>query len=299
MNAVPIVQTSGDWDLRTPTRPASGWASGLNAVRDAVTTAIDGLDGATPGLVLLFPDAGLPWSEIARQAAAAVPPGSRMAGMTSEGLITAEGVGVRGCTAMAFASATRVGVGLARGASDDMREAGRAGAEAALRDLDPRRGHAAMLLFIDPLSGDEGAVIDGAYAVAGARMPLAGGGANGLTPAVLADGEVCGDAVVAVALCSPSPVAVDIGDGCQPCGGPAIATRTDGRVLLELNGLPAERVYLEGLGCAGVVLEDDAFERFAVVHPLAQPELGGQLRLRHVIGRAPGGGLRCATRIPP
>jgi hypothetical protein len=36
-----------------------------------------------------------------------------------------------------------------------------------------------------------------------------------------------------------------------------------------------------------------------VLHPLAQPELRGELRLRHVHGRAPGGGLACATRLPP
>jgi hypothetical protein len=70
-------------------------------------------------------------------------------------------------------------------------------------------------------------------------------------------------------------------------------------VVLELNGLEAERVYLEALGCDDMEMDDRAFEAFAVVHPLAQPEIGGTLRLRHVTGRAPGGGLRCATQIPP
>jgi hypothetical protein len=208
-------------------------------------------------------------------------------------------VGARGCSALAFADAIGVGVGIGRDASRDMRAAGRLATEEALRELAPQPGHAALLLFIDPTAGDEAAAIDGAYSVTGARMPLAGGGANGMTPAVIADDDVRTDAVVAVAFCSPEPIAVATADGCRPCGGPAIATRTDGRVLLELNGMEAEQVYLESLGCPGATLDDDAFERFAVVHPLAQPELGGQLRLRHVIGRAPGGGLRCATRIPP
>jgi hypothetical protein len=130
-------------------------------------------------------------------------------------------------------------------------------------------------------------------------MPLAGGGANGRAPGVIRDGEMRGDAVVAVAMCSPDRIAVGSGDGCRPCGSPAIATRTKGRDVLELNGLEAEQVYLDALGCGDAQMDDDAFEAFAVVHPLAQPELGGKLRLRHVTGRAPGGGLRCATRIPP
>ena len=69
--------------------------------------------------------------------------------------------------------------------------------------------------------------------------------------------------------------------------------------MRELNGRPAEEVYLEGIGRAGATLDDDAFEALAVLHPLAQPELRGMLRLRHVKGRADGGGLACATRIPP
>jgi hypothetical protein len=105
--------------------------------------------------------------------------------------------------------------------------------------------------------------------------------------------------VVAVAVVSPRPVGVGVSHGCLPTADPAIATRTEGRVLLELNGRPAEEVYLEGLGCAGHDLDDAAFEAFAVLHPLGQPELRGQLRLRHVHGRAPVGGLSCATPIPP
>ena len=76
-------------------------------------------------------------------------------------------------------------------------------------------------------------------------------------------------------------------------------TRAEGRIVVQLDGRPAER----GLpGEAGPrrrdALGDDEFERLATVHPLAQPELRGDVRLRHVLGRAPGGGLECATHIP-
>jgi hypothetical protein len=190
-------------------------------------------------------------------------------------------------------------VGFARDASRDLRETGWIAATAATADLDLRPGHSVLLLFLDPRSGDEAAAIDGAYSVTGGGIPLAGGGANGLAPGLIADGQAGGDAVVAVALCSPQPIAVGVSHGCRPTSEPAIATRTDGRVLLELNGRSAEEVYLEGLGCGEAILDDAAFEAFAVLHPLGQPELRGQLRLRHVLGRAPGGGLTCATPIPP
>ena len=81
---------------------------------------------------------------------------------------------------------------------------------------------------------------------------------------------------------------------------PAIATRPDGRTVRELDGRPAEDVYLEARA-RGTSLDDRAFEAVAVLHPLAQPELRGDVRLRHVIGRADGGGLaarRTSRRTP-
>ena len=277
---------------------ASAWAEGSTAVTEAVERSIGGLGDTSAALVLVFPDADDDLQHALSLATAAAP-GSLIAGMTSQGIISSAGEHARGCSATAFSTEVDVGVGIARDASLDLREAGRTAATAATADLELRPGHSVLLLFLDPRSGDEAAAIDGAYAVIGGSVPLAGGGANGLAPGLIADGEAGGDAVVAVALCSPEPVAVGVSHGCRPTAEPAIATRTDGRVLLELNGRPAEELYLEGLGWGDAILDDAAFEAFAVLHPLGQPELRGQLRLRHILGRAPGGGLTCATAIPP
>jgi hypothetical protein len=277
---------------------ASAWATGPAAVHDAVAQAVAGLGGTAPALVLAFPDAELPRGEVLAQAAGAAPD-CPVAGMTSRGLITGDGVRPSGCAATAFADEVAVGIGLAREASRDPRAAGRAAVEQAVAGLDLAPGRAVLLLFLDPESGDAADVIDGAYSVVGGRVPLAGGGANGRAPAVLADDAMSADAVAAVALSCAAPVAVGLGHGCRRRGEPAIATRTAGRVLGELDGRPAEEVYLEGLGRAGERLDDRAFEALAVLHPLAQPELRGLFRLRHVLRRAPGGGLLCATAIPP
>jgi hypothetical protein len=284
----------------TRTRPfsASTWADDLHTVEHAVAAATAQLGSEPPALLLLFPDAALPAHETLDRAAAAAP-GVPLAGMVSEGVITRAGVRTGGCGVMAFCAETTVGIGVARDASYDLHAAGQAAAARAVDGLDLRPGHAVMLVFVDPTSGDEAAAIDGAYAVAGARIPLAGGGANGPDPCVIAGDMVSRDAVVAVAIASPEPVSVAIAHGCRPRPSPAIATRTDGRALRELNGRAAEEVYLEGLGLSDPGLDDDAFERLAVLHPLGQPELRGLLRLRHVKGRAEGGGLACATPIPP
>jgi hypothetical protein len=80
-------------------------------------------------------------------------------------------------------------------------------------------------------------------------------------------------------------------------GAPSIVTRSRGRVVLQLDGRPAETVYLEKLGMGDVPLSDADFEAIAMAHPLAQPDLRGDVRPRYVRGRAPGGGLVCATSI--
>src|SRR4051812_15955134 len=82
-------------------RAASGWGDGRHAVRRAVAGAVAEIPGGHPSLVLLFPDAGLAPEEVLAQAAAAAP-GCRIAGMTSDGLITGAGVGGHGCSAIAF-----------------------------------------------------------------------------------------------------------------------------------------------------------------------------------------------------
>ena len=282
----------------TPPLAASAWSQGEDSVCQAVSSAVARLELDHAALVLVFPDAAVAPEEVLGQARAAAPQ-CRIAGMTSEGLITAEGVRSKGCAAIAFGSEAIVGIGAATDASHDLRAAGRAAAEAAIADVDLRPGHGVLLIFVDPDSGDEADAIDGAYAAAGAQVPLAGGGANGDAPVLFADELAASDAVVAVAIGSAAPIAVGMAHGCRPRSSPAIATRTEGRALLELNGRPAEAVYLEGLDWPGVALDDDDFESLAILHPLAQPELRGVPRLRHVRGRATGGGLACATPIPP
>ncbi|MBA2507067.1 MAG: FIST C-terminal domain-containing protein, partial [Thermoleophilaceae bacterium] len=92
------------------------------------------------------------------------------------------------------------------------------------------------------------------------------------------------------------PVGVGIGDGCSRRPVPAIVTRAEGQLVQQIDGRPAVEVYLERLGVAETDVED--FHAFAVEHPLAQPELSGDVRLRHVRDRDEDGALVMATHIP-
>lgn len=254
--------------------------------------------GPRPSLVLLFSD-GLD-ATVAIDGALAAAGSAPVAGMTASGVITAAGPLDGGASALAFGRDVAAAVGMAEDASSDPRAAGRQAARAALRDVELRPGHGLLALFIDTSSGDQSEVIAGAYEVAGPDVPLVGGAAGGPHPAQLAHGSAGRDRVVAVVIGSPRPVGVGIAHGCSPRAVPAIVTRAEGRRLLKINGRNAEAVYLEKLGVAAADVPDDAaFQALATVHPLAQPELRGDVRLRHVLGRDGAGALECATAIPP
>ena len=103
--------------------------------------------------------------------------------------------------------------------------------------------------------------------------------------------------VVAVALGSDSAIGLSQVHGCRPIGTPAIVTRSEDRVIHELNGRPALEIFLEETGFADVTMDDGDFEALAVTHPLAQPELNRSERIRHILGRD-GTSLVCATSVP-
>jgi hypothetical protein len=214
--------------------------------------------------------------------------------MTGTGAIGADGLVETGCSAIAFSSRVSAGVGAAE--AGDSREAGRQATATALAAIDDDP-HGVVLLFVDSESGDQADVVAGAYAVAGGRIPLAGGAAGGIRRARFADGVAVSGGVVAVAIGSSAPIAVGTAHGCVPCGAPSIVTRSDGPNVIQLDGRPAEEVYLEKLGVDGFHLDDDELEMVAMLHPLAEPEISRDVRPRYVRGRAPGGVLVCATSV--
>jgi hypothetical protein len=274
----------------------AGSATGPGAVTRAVEQALAALGGARPSVVLAFPTIADDLAEDVALAQALT--SAPLVGMTGNAVLAADGANESGCSVIALAEPIQAAVRVESDVSDDPRAAGQNAAAGALNALDSSIGSRVLLMFVDTRSGDQAEVIAGAYQAAGPSVPLAGGAAGGPDPFQIGEGKTLTDSVVAVALTSPGPIGVGIAHGCQPRSAPSIVTRADGRVVLQLDGRRAEDVYLEKLGCADRVLSDEDFEAVSVVHPLAQPELSGDVRLRHVLGRTHDGGLVCATHLP-
>ena len=274
----------------------SGFATGSSAAVRAVGQALAALDGVHPSVVLAFPTPG---PELAADLAhAQTLTSAPVVGMTGNAVLGEDGAAEKACSVIALAPPLQAAVRVEPDASENPREAGRRAAQAALSAVDSQLGSRVLLLFVDTRSGDQAEAVAGAYEAAGPGVPLAGGAAGGADPFQIAEGQLLTDSVVALALVSPRPIGVGIAHGCQPRSAPAIVTKADGRTVLQLDGRRAEDVYLEKLGLADRVLQDFEFEAVSVVHPLAQPELSGDVRLRHVLGRTPEGGLVCATHLP-
>ncbi|MGN6429236.1 MAG: FIST signal transduction protein [Gaiellaceae bacterium] len=271
---------------------ASASAEGTHSCAEAVERAVTELE-REPSLVLFF-TAGDVDPDVSAAEAQAAAGGARVAGMTGTGAIGPGRPLKTGCSALALSSSFSTGVGAVDGY--DPRTAGRRATAEALAGIGDAP-HAAVLLFVDSESGDQAEVVAGAYAVAGGRIPLAGGAAGGPTRARFADGRALSTGVVAVAIGGSSPIGVGVAHSCVPLGAPSIVTRSEGPNIIRLDGRPAETVYLEKIGVEDDHLDDATFEKLAMVHPLAEPELSGGLRPRYVRARAAGGVLVCATSL--
>ena len=223
---------------------ATAAAHGADAVPRAVGAAIAGLGGKS-GLVLAFPSGH---DAVPTGAGWALPDGITLVGLTGNGAIAATGSIEEGCAAIAFDRSVAHGVGVSREAAAAQREAGRAAAAEALATFDGPWEPTVLLLFLDARSGDQSEAISGAYEIAGADLPIAGGAAGGPAPTQIVGDRAIRDAVIAVALRSPGPVGIGTAHGCRAEAVPSTVTRSEGRLLLELDGRPAASVYQEKLG---------------------------------------------------
>jgi hypothetical protein len=268
-------------------------ASGPGAVEEASRAAVGAL-GAEVGLLIAFSSGELDFDASAGALEEAAM-GAPAAGMTGKGLITPDGPLDQGCVAMAFGTRVKAAVANRQEASRDLREAGRGCTEEALEALgtDPD----VVLLFIDSSHGDISETALGAYTAAGPKVPLAGGAAGGAGLHLHA-GEAISDSAIAIAISAGGALGVAERQSCETHGTPSIITRARGQVVEEIDGRPAEEAYLEQIGFGGLALDDEDFESMAITHPLAQPELHGHPRLRHVIARTGDGGIVLGTSIP-
>jgi hypothetical protein len=250
---------------------ADSRAAGTAAARAAVT-------GDDPTLLLVFAASGHDLRAV-QEGIRAVAPGAEVVGCTTQGEIAPGGVRDGSITVAALGGAGfAVRTAVVRDVSGRQREAG-AEAAAAVAALGERE-HVVLMLLTDGLVRDQEGILRGAYGVVGAGVPLFGGAAGDgwqmRGTYLLANGEVHRDAVVAVALASDAPMAIEVQHGWNAVGEPMIVTAAaDGRVQ-TLDDRPALDVFLDRLGAPPEAYTDrDAFTEFALPRPLGVQRRSG------------------------
>jgi hypothetical protein len=226
------------------------------AGRAAAEAALGSRTGADPVLVLVYASVRYDLPELlagVRSVTGAAP----LAGFTSCGhfadkTVTEPGLGV---TVLVLRGG-RYGFGVAsagglRAGAEAAGVAVARAAKSAAQALDDTgdRPHAAMVLFTDGLGVDQQAVLTGVHRIGGAAVPVVGGAAGDdrqmRATHVFHDDQVLTDAVVGIWVTSPRPLTVASAHGWTPVSLPLLITRSDGLVIHEIGGRPANEVFRE------------------------------------------------------
>src|SRR4051794_28445806 len=265
--------------LHSRARTGTRWlGTGRDDGGDAVAAARAACDGREAALLLVFAPAG---HDLAATGAA-LAGDAAVVGCTVTG--TLDPAGPSHEDAVVVAALGGDGISVSTGAAlgtGNLRDWG-SEAAACLGDV-ADRPHQALLLLVDAAAGDQQEIVRGAYSVAGAGVPLVGGGA----PALL-HGAAVAPGVVAVALGSDAPLGVGVRHGWTPPGEPMLVTRADGRRILELDGRPALDAYLDRLESPPV--GDPVREALLALgrtYPLGLSRRAGEAQVRALIATDP------------
>ncbi|HWB82031.1 MAG TPA: FIST N-terminal domain-containing protein [Nannocystaceae bacterium] len=228
----------------------SSTASFVDALAEAAAGVHARLDGSQPDIVFAFvsPHHAEHWGRIPEVVSEAFG-GAPVFGCSGGGVIGG-GREIERTPALALVGAVLPGVevrsfALAPGeipAIDSAAESWHGRAEIDPADL------GALLLVADPFTCDVPpmlAGLDRAFPDAVKIGGLASGGSQPGQTALFCGGQTHDDGMIGLSLGGNLVVDTLVAQGCRPVGTPMFVTRTDGHVILELDGRPAARVLQE------------------------------------------------------
>ncbi|WP_456329092.1 FIST signal transduction protein [Archaeoglobus sp.] len=154
-----------------------------------------------------------------------------------------------------------------------------------------------LLTIVDGWSEEAEKLLEEVYFKLGNRVVYLGGGAGSLKgrmDCLFINGEFFRDDVVFVAL--PERFDVAVRHGWQPTEHAFVATRTDGRRIIELDWKPAFGAYSEVLHEIGVEISRDNFFDVAKAYPFGMAKVKGEDVVRDPL-MVEGNDIICAGRV--
>jgi hypothetical protein len=274
------------------------------AGREAARTAVAGLGGRPPALVMVFTTPRFNLSEllagVRSVTGSAIVTGATGSGQIVRGRLMGfgEGVGVLAMTAGKY----RFGIASAENIRGNLDRAGREIARASRAAAGPTP-YAAVILLADCLAGNLQELVKGIYRITGPQVPLVGGGAGDdlkfLKTSVFHNDKVVEEGAVAVWIGGKKPLRVITRHGWEPIGIPMLVTRVEGTEILEIGGRPAALVYEEQLGLAPGRLSVEKFWDTSILHPLGILQNDGTSVIRVARAKTEDGRLHIHGCVPP
>jgi hypothetical protein len=272
----------------------------LIAAHDACVTALAGRTPEAGDLMILFPTIEYDQAALFDAAREVAGPG-QVVGCSAFSSFTRDAQVSRG-TVAAFLPSGDLSFGVAGvdGVGSDIYGAAREVTQLALDEAGGEADHSAVMILSDGLVGDQREVVRGAYAVAGAAVPLVGGAAGndqriGFT-IQSAGSKVMTNGLAAVWINSTTPLGVGVRHGWRPVGEPMIVTRARGNIVYEIDGQPAALAYLaqrtaRPLGANLSGEGEVSFSAATLDEPLGLANISGGYDVRHILHRTEDDGL--------
>lgn len=270
--------------------------------RDTAARAVAALEGGPADALVVFSS---PRTDLAALNAGvrAAAPSALLVGCTTAGEIGPHGRGQEGVVVGALRfPGHRLHAAVVHEVSRDTRRGGARLAANAVGGAQPVRG--TLMLFADGLSCDGMALIDGLYDGPGPGVQVIGGFAGDdwqfQRTAQFCGGEVFYDAAVALFL-DGVELGLSAKHGFRATGEPRLATRVDGKRLLEVDDEPAIRTYLDFFGLPRDTTDLALLEQRGLTpgsFPLGIPKLDTEYMVRCFLHVEPDGAVIFNSRIP-
>lgn len=290
------------------TKTASGHAVGANgsaAASEATRMALLRLGSARPAFGFLFasPSYSL---EDCLAAARRVAEGANLAGCTTAGEITEDGLTHEGVAVMLVATESQHVASSAEGLAADPERAARDLCAGFQEGLHAARMHGMFntttITLVDGLAGAGERFVESIVASTNPLHQVVGGAAGdeGQFKAThVGDGERVGsDVVAALHVFSPTPWGIGIGHGLEPVTHRMRVTRARGNVVQEIEGRPAFSIYQDYAKERGVRLERDGAGEFMIANELGIIVGGKATRARAPLSAGADGSITCAAEVP-
>lgn len=275
------------------------------AIDDALTQALQTLNGAEPNFVLLLASATTFDQTQLLTALKGKLPNTKITGCSTSGEITsALGSQDHSIALMAiYSDQMQFITGVGTNIKQDARESGRQLARN-IREQGGGEKPKAAIILPDGLAGNGADIVRGVLDEFGMDFMVVGGSAGDdyqfkQTYQYL-DTQVMSNSVVGIGLYGDFKFGVGVKHGWIPIGTSRKVTKSNNNIVYEIDGQPAISIYEERFGKdSAMVSKDEPFARLAITYPLGIVLPGSQEYLiRDPITVDDNGAITCAAEVP-